>query len=286
MNFAKLHGAGNDFILFDGREGITREQLTPLLPIICHRRLGVGADGVLLLLPTGEQRARVVYWNSDGSPASFCGNGTRCAARFVFERWGWREMVLETGFAAVPAVVEGNSVTLQLPAPAEVWPEKVYLVHGAAIRARYVMLGVPHLVVRVGWPDFWRHPLEPLAPLLRRHPQLPAGGANVNFAREAGDGSVEARFFERGVEGETLASGSGVVAVALVATAEGWASPPVRVATASGRELVVEVEGTPPMCPVRLHGPAEWVAEGTIADELLASPLDAVEGRSFIEQSR
>lgn len=279
MNFAKLHGAGNDFILLDGRDGITEERLTPLVSTLCHRRLGVGADGVLLLKPTGERRAQVVYWNSDGSPATFCGNGTRCAARFAFERWGWREMVLQTGFAAVPAAVEGTSVMLQLPPPAEVWPEKVYPVHGAAIRGRYVMLGVPHLVVRVGWPDFWQHPLHPLAPLLRRHPHLPGGGANLNFAREASGGSIEARFFERGVEDETLASGSGVVAVALVATAEGWASPPVRVATASGRELVVEMEGTPPVCPVRVTGPAEWVAEGTIAEELLASRVNTVDRR-------
>ncbi len=269
MNFAKLHGAGNDFILFDGSEGMTEEQLAPLVPTLCHRRLGLGADGVLLVLPAGERRARVAYWNSDGSAAAFCGNGTRCAARFASERWGWREMVLETGFAALEAAVQGASVTLRVPPPAEVWEEKVFSVHGSAIPARYLVLGVPHLVVRVGWPDFWVRPLDPLAPLLRRHPELPAGGANVNFAKSLAGGSVEARFFERGVEGETLASGSGVVAVALVAAAEGWAKPPVRVATASGRELVVEVEGTPPLCPVRVVGPAEWVADGTIAEELL-----------------
>lgn len=273
MNFAKMHGAGNDFILFDVSDGITEEQLAPLVTTLCHRRLGLGADGVLLLRPEGERRARVVYWNSDGSPAAFCGNGTRCAARFAAQRWGWREMVLETGFALVPAVVEGRSVTLRLPAPAEVSQEQVYPVHGSPIPARYVMLGVPHLVLRVGWPDFWVHPLEPLAPLLRRHPQLPPDGANVNFARSAADGSLEARFFERGVEGETLASGSGVVAVALVAAAEGWATHPVRVATASGRNVIVEFEGAPPCCPVQVSGPVELVAQGQLADELLSTAL-------------
>lgn len=270
MNFSKLHGAGNDFLLFDGREGVTVEGIAPLVPALCHRRLGVGADGVLVLVPTGERRARVVYWNSDGSLAAFCGNGTRCAARFAAERWGWREMVLETGFASIPAVVEGRSVSLQLPAPAEVWDERAFLVHGSTIPARYLMLGVPHLVLRVTWADFWEHPLDPLAPLLRRHPQLPAHGANVNFAKSMADGTLAARFYERGVEGETLASGSGVVAVALVAAAEGWASPPVRVVTASGRELVVEFEGVPPTSPTRLTGPAEWVADGVVATDLLS----------------
>lgn len=279
MNFAKMHGAGNDFILFDGSSGPREDQLAPLVARLCHRRLGLGADGVLLLQPLGDKRARVVYWNADGSPAAFCGNGTRCAARFAAERWGWRDMVLETGFAPVPAAVEGSSVRLHLPAPAEVWEERVFDVHGSAIPARYLVLGVPHLVLRVGWRDFWSHPLEPLAPLLRRHGNLPAEGANVNLVRLGSQGRLEARFWERGVEGETLASGSGVVAVALVAAAEGWAASPIRVLTASGRELLVECEGTPPACPVSVTGTAEWVAEGSLAPELLSAPAPGLDRR-------
>lgn len=271
MNFAKLHGAGNDFLLFDGGEGITAQQLAPLVARLCHRRLGLGADGVLLLQPSGERRAEVVYWNSDGSPAAFCGNGTRCAARFAADLWGWREMILVTGFAPIPAeVLEGGAVTLHLPAPAQVREGEVFPVHGSEIPGRYLVIGVPHLVLRVNWPDFWAHPLEPLAPLLRRHPQLPSDGANVNFVKPAGDGSLWTRSFERGVEGETLSSGSGVVAVALVAAAEGWASAPVHLVTASGREVVVEFDGTPPHCPVRLHGLAEWIAQGKLAEEFLS----------------
>ncbi|MGE5236393.1 MAG: diaminopimelate epimerase, partial [Acidobacteriota bacterium] len=101
MRFAKLHGAGNDFLLFDGRDDPALERCLPgLVTTLCHRRFGIGSDGVLLVLPAGERAARVMYWNADGSPAAFCANGTRCAARFVAARWGWTEMVLHTGYAA------------------------------------------------------------------------------------------------------------------------------------------------------------------------------------------
>jgi diaminopimelate epimerase len=266
----KMHGAGNDFLVADGSTAPSLERLLPgLVARLCHRRLGLGADGVLLLLPAGVRRARVVYWNADGTPAAFCANGTRCAARFVAERWGWPESVLETGFAALPASVAGRQVTLQLPAPEAVHEWCDLGVDGESVRARFLVVGVPHLVVPVTWSDFWERPLEPLAPSLRRHEALPPGGANVSFVRRGAE-SLEVRSFERGVEGETLSCGSGDVAVALVALAEGWSHGRAEVLTASGRTLLIEPQGTPPACPARLTGPAEWVGELEVAPELLA----------------
>ena len=271
MNFAKLHGAGNDFLLFDGRADATLLSALPtLVPDLCHRRFGVGADGVLLVLPTGATSARVAYWNSDGSEAAFCANGTRCAASFIAARWGWREMALATGYATIPATVDGDQVTLRLPAPDEVRPWRELAAGGTAVRGRYLRVGVPHLVVPVDWERFWQHELTPLAPTLRRHPELPPGGANVSFVRVAGAHELEVRSWERGVEGETLSCGSGDVAAALVAAAAGWVEPPVAVRTASGRVLTVAPEGAPLASPLRLSGPAEWVAEGAVRPELLA----------------
>jgi diaminopimelate epimerase len=265
-----LHGAGNDFLLFDGRAEPDLEATLPaLVATLCHRRLGLGADGVLLVLPHAEREARLLYWNADGSAARFCANGTRCAARLVAERWGWPSLVLHTGFAPVPAEVRGVEVTLTLPAPAAVGSWQEYEVEGTGVRGLRVELGVPHLIVPVSWPDFWIRRLEPLAPELRRHPTLPAGGANVNFVRVIG-GELAIRTWERGVEGETLSCGSGGVAAGLAAPAEGWLAAPVAVRTASGRVLHVEPLGEPPRCPSRLAGPAEWVAEGEISPELLA----------------
>jgi diaminopimelate epimerase len=270
VRFYRLHGAGNDFLLFDGRtEPALEITLPPLVPTLCHRRLGLGADGVLLLLPHGEREARLLYWNADGSAARFCANGTRCAARLAAERWGWPSLVLHTGFAPVPAEVKGGEVTLTLPAPAAVGPWREFEAGGAVVRALVAELGVPHLIVPVEWADFWSRRLGPLAPELRLHPTLPAGGANVNFVRVI-DGELAIRTWERGVEGETLACGSGSVASGLVASAEGWLAAPVAVRTASGRVLLVEPLGAPPACPSRLTGPAEWVAEGEVSPELLA----------------
>ena len=269
MNFAKVHGAGNDFLLFDGRSDPSLEAVLPtLVSRLCHRRFGLGADGVLLVKPEGPKEARVVYWNADGSEVAFCANATRCAARFAAERWGWREMVLATGYTPVPATVEGERVTLRLPAPTDVQPWRQLEVAGSVVTGRYLVVGVPQLVVRVAWPDFWRRSLEPVGPALRGHPDLGEGGANVNFV-QVEDGMLAVRSWERGVEGETLSCGSGDVAAALVALAEGWVPAPAAVHTASGRVLLVEPEGQPPTCPSRLSGPAEWVAEGTVHPELL-----------------
>jgi diaminopimelate epimerase len=269
VKFAKLHGAGNDFLLFDGRSDPSLESALPaLVSRLCERHLGLGADGVLLLKPEGSRAARVVYWNADGSEAAFCANATRCAARFAAERWGWQEMVLATGYALVPATVAGERVTLRLPAPTAVGEWRRLEVAGSAISGRYLVVGVPQLVVRVSWPDFWRRALEPLAPALRGHPELGEGGANVNFVQMEDD-ALAVRSWERGVEGETLSCGSGDVAAALVALAEGWIQAPASVRTASGRVLVVEPEDSPPTCPSRLTGAAEWVAEGTVHPELL-----------------
>jgi len=271
VRFAKLHGAGNDFLLFDGsNDPDLAAKLRPSVPRLCNRRFGVGADGVLVVTPTAAATARVEYWNSDGSEASFCANGTRCAASFAAARWGWREMTLATGYAAVPAVVEGGSVMLHLPAPEVVRPWGELAVPEGSVRGRYVVVGVPHLIVRVGWAEFWERPLAPLAPALRAHPGLPPGGANVSFAAVTGPSELAVRSWERGIEGETLSCGSGDVAAALVALGERWIAAPAIVQTASGRPLTVEPDGVPPECPVRFTGPAEWVAEGTVRPELLA----------------
>lgn len=267
MRVAKLHGAGNDFLVFD--DPACEARLPGVVARLCHRRFGIGADGVLLVVPCGAHEARVRYWNGDGSPAAFCANGTRCAARLAAARWGWQAMLLHTGFAPVPAAIVAGGVELELPAPAQVAGWRELAVGGETVRGRFLVLGVPHLVVPVDWADFWDRPLAPLAPGLRAHPALPAGGANVTFVRVAG-GELEARSFERGVEAETLSCGSGDVAAALVAVAEGWLPPPVVVRTASRRALRVEPGGEAPACRSRLVGPAEWIAELEVAPDLLA----------------
>jgi len=273
VNFAKWHGAGNDFLLFFAPDAPRLAELLPrLAPRLCHRHFGVGADGVLLLEPVGEDEVRVHYFNSDGSRAAFCANGTRCAAAFAARRLGVARLLLRTDFAPVPAQVLGTEVTLHLPPPERVVGWLELPVAGSAVRGFSLTVGVPHLVVPVPWERFWEHPLE-AAPQLRSHGRLGPEGANVHFAQPR-EGELLLRSYERGVEGETLACGSGAVAAALVAAAEGWLAPPIEVRTASGRVLRVAPEGGGPFGPATLTGPAEPVAQGELAPELLALPED------------
>ncbi|MEW5877550.1 MAG: diaminopimelate epimerase [Acidobacteriota bacterium] len=268
MRFAKWHGAGNDFLLFLPEDGPELEKNLPRwAPRLCHRQMGIGADGVLLLVPEGQATVRLLYFNRDGSRAAFCANGSRCAAAFAFRRLGLAAMVLHTDFAPIPAEVGQNRVTLQLPPsqPVVGWLELP--VGQETLRGFFLQVGVPHLVVPVSWQDFWSHQLEE-APALRAHPLLGPEGANVHFAQVFGQ-ELALRSFERGVEAETLACGSGAVAAACVALAEGWLSPPVAVRTASGRVLEVEPLARDPWGPLRLSGPSEPVAEGEVAPELL-----------------
>lgn len=268
MRFAKWHGAGNDFLLFLPEDGPELEKNLPRwAPKLCHRQMGIGADGVLLLLPEGQATIRLMYRNRDGSRAAFCANGSRCAAAFAFRRLGLTQMVLQTDYAAIAATVSEKAVTLHLPPPQPVMGWLQLPIQRKLWRGFFLQVGVPHLVVPVGWQNFWSHPLEE-APALRAHPLLGPDGANVHFAQVQGE-ELALRSFERGVEAETLACGSGAVAAACVAAAEGWLSPPVAVRTASGRILEVAPETKDPWGPVRLTGPAEPVAEGEVAPELL-----------------
>lgn len=270
MRFAKWHGAGNDFLLFFPEDGPELERRLPgLAPRLCNRRMGLGADGVLLLIPQAVAELRLLYFNSDGSRASFCANGSRCAAAYAARRLGLKSLLLVTDFAPIPAIVRGLEVTLELPPVDKVGGWKTLPAEGQVWKGFFLTLGVPHLLVPVAWEDFWRQPLTP-APTLRRHPLLGPEGANVNFLKVANQ-QLLLRTFERGVEGETLACGSGAAAAAQLALAEGWLTPPVAVRTTSGRVLQVQPLGTT-WGPCQLTGPAEPVAFGEVAPELERTP--------------
>lgn len=263
-----MHGSGNDFLISQLESGFL-ERIDVLVAGLCHRHFGVGADGCIVVERTGQGRVRMHYWNADGSMAVFCANGARCAARFAAEHWGWRELVLETGFSTIEAEVDRATVSLRVPAPAQAGPWRDFAAAGKVVRGRFVELGVPHVVVPVAWPDFWHHDLSPLAPLLRSHPELPLGGANIHFLKVLSNDRIEVRSWERGVEGETLSCGSGVMAAALVAGEEGWVNSSVSVATASGRELRVATARPPFAGPLTLTGPAERIADITVCEETI-----------------
>ncbi len=266
--FLKMAGGGNDFLVFEGDGRDLSEDARRRLALICRRGLSVGADGALFLSPGEKGRIRVDYYNADGGPATFCANGTRCAARYAV-RHGLCEgssPVLDTGWGTIEARVDGESVTLALPAvPA---PQDPIPISGRGLppTAIPMKVGVPHLVVFVRG-DLGLLAIDRFGPPLRRHPALPEG-ANVNFVRAAGENRIAVRSWERGVEGETLSCGSGVVAAAIAASRQGLATSPVTCGTRSGVDLTVEFrdEGEV-IVGVRLTGDAREIFRGELLEE-------------------
>jgi diaminopimelate epimerase len=263
----KVEGAGNDFVLGSGRwaERIAAEPL--LVARLCDRRRGLGADGALALFPEAADRLRLVYRNRDGSVAAFCANATRCAARVGVELLGLAPCLeVHTGWVPIPARVAGAAVTLDLPGPVPA-PRPLTLTAGGRVwTGWFLTVGVPHLVLPVA--DLDLLDLPSVAPPLRCHPLLGPDGANVSFVHYCSDGVLAVRSWERGVEGETLACGSGVVAAALVAMA-GSERRVLECLPRSGDPLLVEAIGEPPGCPSRLTGPARIVARLEPTSELL-----------------
>lgn len=265
LDFTKMNGAGNDFVLIDNRARkvrLSRDQIVRL----CDRHRGVGADGVLILVPSASGKADWgwEFYNSDGSTGAMCGNGARCFSRFVQKLTGLSSSFrFETEAGIITASFQGERVTINLTRPKDLQlNQQVSLSVGTEI-IHSISTGVPHAVVFVR--DTNRVAMSQLGPEIRRHPHFGPKGTNVNFAQRLGPSHFRVRTFERGVEDETLACGTGVTAVALIAARLYGLTSPVRMQVRNGDELEVSFkdEGGE-FADVRLSGPAEFVFEGRI----------------------
>ncbi len=260
--FSKMHGAGNDFVVIDHREPSLPAQRGALFARLCDRRRGVGADGVLLLERAADADFTMRYYNADGGAADFCGNGARCLARFALElglgRDGNVTFVTAAGRKRARRLADGR-IALAFGPVGAARPVTLSAA-GQEFAGVCIDAGVPHLVVPHAEPA--RVPLAGWASALRRHPELGPDGANVDFVGLLADGRVAMRTWERGVEGETLACGSGAIATAAWAVDAGVAASPVTVRTAGGDDLVVEFELEQGVRAATLTGPATVVFTG------------------------
>ena len=237
--FFKVSGGGNDFLAL-----IEPERPPDQAEIVawCARGLSMGADGVFVLRRAGAAIG-MDYWNSDGRPAALCVNGTRCAARLAFELgWARDEVTVETGAGRLRARRSGpTAVALELPGPASIPRRVAAELPAGAVEGWAVTVGVPHFVVL--WkPSLADCPVAVLGAALRRHPQFAPAGTNVDFVRFPARDRLEIRSFERGVEAETLACGSGVLAATAVGLQLSLVRLPVAALTQGGFELVVAGE--------------------------------------------
>jgi diaminopimelate epimerase len=255
--FFKMSGAGNDFVLLEGLpRGISGGALARRL---CDRRFGIGADGLLVLSRRGG-RTRADYWNADGSSA-FCGNGSRCAALWAARR-GWtktRAFVLETSRGPLEArLTSRGRAEIAMPAPKDFRRGPRLTTANRAWAVHFVDTGVPHAVVFV--PDVEKIDVRTLGRELRFHKAFGAAGANVDFV-EVRAGVLKLRTYERGVEDETLACGTGVVAAAAVARSLGKAGDRVKVRVRGRETLGVSFIGG----KTWLEGPGTTTFTGEVA---------------------
>ena len=271
LAFSKMAGGGNDFVMIDNRAAGIGDA-SDLTRRICTRGLSVGADGLILVESSARATFRMRYYNSDGSLAAFCANGTRCAARFAFLNViAGRKMTIETDAGIVGAEIsDGGSVTLSLPPPHSFRGQRPLTVGTTTINGSSIVVGVPHYVVFLR-DELWSQDIVHLGRAIRRHADLePDGGANVNFVSVRDRRSIEVRTYERGVEAETLSCGSGVVASAVVSALFGRVQSPVSVLTRSGIALEVSFEVLNGYADaVRLRGDARLIYRATITPETL-----------------
>lgn len=264
LNFTKMNGAGNDFVMVDNRQlahALTRDQIARL----CDRHRGVGADGLIAVEPAenGED-FRMRYYNADGGEAEMCGNGARCFARFA-SRIASKDGAIsfETMAGVVGAELLGENVRLKMSQPKDLAIGKELPVHGEQLTVHFVNTGVPHAVVVVE--DTNQVDVVRTGAALRYHDHFSPKGTNANFIDVQGPRLLAIRTYERGVEGETLACGTGVCAAALIHSALTGAASPVEVRVKGGETLSVGFTKTgDTFTDVTLTGPADFVFDGTI----------------------
>lgn len=263
--FMKFSGAGNDFILVDNRDRVVSpKRMAAFVAHVCKHHLSVGADGLIFIEKSRRAHFRWRFYNDDGGEARFCGNGARCAAQFAYlKRIAPRVMRFEGAAGLVEAEVSRDSVTVHVPPPREATLNLRVSIDGAGYEGHTINTGVPHCVYFV--PDTATVDLLTLGRATRHHDLFKPAGTNVNFVHVVDEHTIEIRTYERGVEGETLACGSGAIASALIAALIHKVESPVTLIPRSGMSLTVtfKTKGAH-FTDVTLTGDARAVYEGVM----------------------
>ncbi|MEI6972056.1 MAG: diaminopimelate epimerase [bacterium] len=264
IKFWKMHGAGNDFILVDDRAEKFPATDREWIAEVAARRTGIGCDGVILIRKSGKSDFRMRFFNPDGREAEMCGNGARCVARLAHEIGAAAaKMSIETKAGILRAEVSGDMVRLHMTGPKDWRLDRTMQVEKKRVSYGFVNSGVPHVVVVAAKLD--EVDVQRTGAAIRYHADFAPAGANANFIAVTGPQSLRVRTYERGVEAETLACGTGIVACALVAGRRGLVTPPVAVTSASGDVMEVDYELTGTGARnVTLRGPAVHVFQGAV----------------------
>jgi diaminopimelate epimerase len=268
--FWKISGSGNDFIMIDHRTPlIDPQEMKRFVAQVCRRGLSVGADGVILVEPSTKADYKWHYYNADGGEVEMCGNGSRCVARFAYlNKIAPAKHTIETLAGIVQAEVIGDRVRVQLPDPTDLRLDLKIEINGKTYAGHFANTGVPHVVYFVE--DVDAVDVIGLGRATRHHSLFAPRGTNANFISVTDRQNLKIRTYERGVEDETLACGTGAIASAIITTALGKTAPPVSLVTRSGIRLGVDFsqEGRT-FKNITLEGDARIVYKGEILEEAL-----------------
>lgn len=270
--FTKMSGTGNDFILIDHRLPLLAGvDLANFARTICRRNFSVGADGLILIESSQSADFAWRFFNGDGSIAEMCGNGARCAARFAYvKNIAPRNMRFETIAGTIEAEVTNEQVKIRLTPPTAVNQQKDISVLGSVKTIHSINTGVPHAVLFVD--DIKTIPVFEWGRIIRYDAGFQPAGTNVNFVELGAGRELLVRTYERGVENETMACGTGAVAAAIIAALHGKAASPVRVKTSGGERLIIHFtlnKERAGVMDVFLEGPANFIYEGQLNAEAL-----------------
>lgn len=270
--FTKMSGTGNDFIVIDHRTSIVPvAEQQEFAAKVCRRCFSTGADGLILIERSETADFSWRFYNGDGSPAEMCGNGARCAARFAYRNnIAPKKMSFETIAGIVEAEIVGDeeNVSLLMTDPFDLIMDLSVVLDGEPRDIFFVNTGVPHVILFV---DNEEIALKKWGSEIRFHEMFQPAGTNVNFVRKLDDGRLQVRTYERGVEDETMACGTGAVASALIASLQGMVESPTRILTSGGDDLTIvfELGEGPSATGVYLQGPAHVIYTGELMPESL-----------------
>ena len=273
IDFYKMSGSGNDFILVDNRSKVIEAAVAPALARnLCTRKVSVGADGLILIENDDEVDFRWNFFNADGSRAEMCGNGGRCVARLAnILGISGPSLSFRTLAGIIRAEVSGSRVKLQMTEPRDLKLDLELELNGQRFNTHFVNTGVPHTVFILESADILaQQEVVGLGRKVRYHLQFAPAGTNVNFVAVLDEQSIAIRTYERGVEDETLACGTGATAVALVGAAKGMVRPPVDVHTKSGETLTIYFDSKKELPrEVYMEGETRVVYQGRLWEESL-----------------
>ena len=264
LSFSKYSGSGNDFILVDNREQLFPHENKGQIVRLCHRKHGIGADGLILLEHSSKADYKMRIFNADGGEAELCGNGIRCLFLFLNDL-GLPNLnyKIETMESVITGKNNKDFIDISMPEPHDVRPNISLNIDNIPLVLHHINTGVPHAVIFVDdlESDHWMK----LAPQIRHHAIFAPHGTNVNFIKIDPSGVVNIRTYERGVEGETLACGTGAIAAALTASTLYCVKSPVKVKPRSNESLKIGfklVNDKPEQ--VTMSGPANFIFKGVL----------------------